>query len=459
MRTKQIILRLWSACLAVFLLAAVQAPAGAIEIQSVTSPGGITAWLVEDHTVPLVAVSFSFRGGSSADPEGKTGLAQFLSGMLDEGAGELESAAFQARIDELSLKLSFEAGQDRFVGSLQTLSRVRGEAFGLLKLALTAPRFDPEPVERIRNQLLVHLREDEEDPEHVAALAWMRTALGRHPYGRPTNGTKETLSAVAAEDLRDLKRRLFARDTLLIAVVGDIDAGTLKGLLDDTFGSLPAMSGMPEVPEAAPPAGPVVEIIERDIPQSVICFGQEGIKRSDPQFIPAHVMNTILGDDTAGARLSDELREKRGLTYSVYSELRTLERAGIFYGCAATVNERAAEAIAVLRQELKRMAEEGPTEQELVDAKAYLTGSYALDLESSPDIAYRLLAIQRDRLGIDYMDRYDELIEAVTLDDVKKVARRLIKADELVFTVVGKPEGVKPVPGRGGLRTLLSPMR
>jgi zinc protease len=444
------LLRLSSVLIAVLLLAALPAPAKAIGIKAVTSPGGITAWLVEDHTIPLISMSFSFRGGASADPDGKTGLTQFLSGMLDEGAGSLDSAAFQARVDELSMKLSFEAGRDQFIGSLQTLSAVRDQSFALLKLALTAPRFDPEPLERIRNQLLVNLREHEEDPEEVAALAWMRTALGRHPYGRPTNGTEAALNAVTAEDLRGLSHRIFARDSLLIAVVGDVDADTLARLLDETFGSLPAASRMPAVPEATPPAGPIVEVIERDIPQSIICFGQEGIKRSDPAYMAAHVMNTILGDDTAGARLADELREKRGLTYSVYSELRTLERAGIFYGCAATVNERAAEAIGILRQELKRMAEDGPTEQELADAKAYLTGSYALDLESSSDIAYRLLVIQRHQLGIDYMDRYDELIQAVTLDEVKRVAHRLIKPDKLVFTVVGKPQGVKPTLRTGG---------
>lgn len=419
------------------------APARSLEIQSVTSPAGITAWLVENHAIPLIAMEFSFGGGTSGDPEDKAGMAHFLADALVEGAGDLDAAAFQRRVDELSMKLSFEPEYDQFTGSLQTLSKVREEAFGLLKLALTAPRFDPDALERVRGQMLIDLREDSEDAEEVASMAWMRTALGRHPYGRPTNGTEETLKAITADDLRDLSRRLLARDRLLIAVVGDIDAETLKRLLDETFGPLPAVSGMPAVPETAPLAGPVIEVVERDIPQSVICFGQRGIKRDDPDFIAAYVMNSILGD-SSGSRLMDELREKRGLTYSVYSGLYTLERAGLLYGCAGTVNDRAAETIAILRRELKRMAEEGPSEAELDEAKSYLIGSYALEFDSNRSIAHQLLAIQRDRLGIDYISRRNDLIGAVTLDEAKRVARRLIDADRLVFTIVGKPDGVSP---------------
>lgn len=425
--------------------AAASAPARAIEIQSVTSPGGVTAWLVEDHTIPLVAMKFSFDGGAAGDPQDKSGIANFLSGMLDEGAGDLDSQAFQTRLDELSIKLSFSATRDEFQGSLQTLTRTRDEAFDLLKLALTAPRFDAEPLQRVRSQILLGIRQDNEDPNTIATNAWMRTAFPQHPYGRPTKGSEETVQAIGADDLKDLTRRLFARDGLKIAVVGDIDAETLKRLLDQTFGSLPVESGMPAVAEATPVEGPRVEVIERDVPQAVIRWGLNGIKRSDPDFIPAYVMAFILGDDGFGSRLMQEVREKRGLTYGVFMTLYPMDRAGLFYGGAATVNQRAGETIGVLHRELRRMAAEGPTEEELAQAKTYLTGSFPLRFDSNSKIASQLLSIQRDDLGIDYVNRRNELINAVTLDEVKRLGKRLIDADGLVFTVVGKPEGVKSI--------------
>ena len=413
-----------------------------IEIQSVTSPGGITAWLVEDDTIPLIAMNFSFSGGASVDSDDKAGLANFLSGMLDEGAGDLDSEAFQRRIDELSVRMSFRAQRDHFTGSLQTLSQTREEAFGLLKLALAAPRFDAEPLQRVRGQILLGILQDNEDPDHIANQAWMRAMFADHPYGRAVEGTAETVSAIQADDLETLRQRLFARQRLRIAVVGDIDAETLKRLLDDTFGALPATSGVAEVAEATPVPGPRIDVVERNIPQSVIRFGHRGIKRDDPDFIPAYMVNSILGGGGFGSRLMQEVREKRGLVYSVFSSLQPMRRAGLVFGGAATMNERAAETVAVVHEELERMAVEGPTAEELEEAKTYLTGSYPLNFDSNSKIANQLLAIQEDELGIDYVNRRNGLIEAVRLEDVKRVARRLIDADGLVVTVVGKPEGI-----------------
>jgi zinc protease len=436
-------LALWSLVAALLVAVPVDASArSGIDIQSVTSPGGITAWLVEDDTIPLIAMNFSFAGGAAVDPDDKAGLANFLSSMLDEGAGDLDSEAFQRRIAELSIRMSFQAQRDHFEGSLQTLSQTRDEAFGLLKLALTEPRFDAEPLERMRRQLLLGILQDNEDPGEIANKAWMRTMFADHPYGRPVSGSADTVGAIQADDLEELRRRLFTRDRLLIAVVGDIDAETLKRLLDDTFGALASTSGIPEVPDATPLDEPLVEVVERNIPQSVIRFGHQGIKRDHPDFIPAYMVNSILGGGGFGSRLMQEVRELRGLVYSVFSSLQPLQHAGLVFGGAATMNERAAETIEVVRQQLKRMSEEGPTEQELEEAKTYLTGSYPLGFDSNSKIANRLLSIQQDDLGIDYVNRRNDLIEAVTIEDVRRVAKSLIDADALVVTVVGKPKGV-----------------
>jgi zinc protease len=431
---------------AVALVGVAATSASAIEIKEVTSPGGITAWLVEDHTIPLIAMQFTFAGGSAAEPADRQGVTNFLAGMLDEGAGDLDSQAFQTREEDLAMRLSFDAGLDDFSGSFQTLSRNRDASFDLLRLALTAPRFDEGPLEKVRRQILLSIESDAEDPEAIAADAWMRAAFPDHPYARSSRGTAESVGTITAADLKALTQRLFGRDSLQIAVVGDITEADLKVLLDKTFGGLPATSGMAKVAETQVKPGPMVEVIDRDIPQSVMVFGFGGIKRDDPDFIPAYVMNFILGEGGFGSRLMEEVREKRGLTYGIYTSLVPLDHAGAVKGAVSTMNERAKETIDITRAEIARMAKDGPSQKELDEAKTYITGSYPLRFDSSRKIASQLNGIQRQNLGIDYVNRRNSLIEAVTVDDVKRVAQRILDADGMIVTVVGRPKDVAPQP-------------
>ena len=424
-------------------------PAGAFEIKEVTSKDGITAWLVEDNTIPLVAINFSFAGGAAADPPDRRGLAYLLSGTLDEGAGDLDSKTFQARIEELAVRINFSAGHDEFNGSLQTLSKNNAAAFDMLRLALTAPRFDVAPLERIRGQVLISLREDAQDPASIAGAEWMRAMFNDHPYAKRSKGSLEGIKSVTTDDLHALTKRLFARENLMISVVGDIDEETLKQRLDDTFGALPAKSQMAAIPSADIAKGPMVRIFDRDIPQSVIRFGHASIKRDDPDFLVAYVVNHILGSGGFGSRLMEEVREKRGLSYGVYTTLYPLEQGGVLYGGAATVNERVSETIEVVRAELKRMAEDGPTSAELDAAKTYLTGSYALRFDSNRKIAGQLLGIQREELGLDYVKMRNSMINAVTLEDMRRVANRIIDAEGLVFTIVGRPKSVQSSGNQG----------
>jgi zinc protease len=435
----------------VFLIATLSAilPAGAIVIKEVKSPGGIVAWLVEDHTNPLIAMQFSFKGGSTNDPFRKEGTATFIASMLDEGAGDLDSNAFQTKRDELVMRMAFDAAMDHFEGSFQTLSEKRDQSFALLKLALTSPRFDPVPLERVRGQLIVGAGENSEDPDRIASRAWMTAALGSHPYAREGDGTLDSLKVITAQDLKDLHRRLFTRKGLKVAVVGDIDAATLTRLLDDTFGGLPDTDPPPAPALVKPADKPGVTIISRDIPQSIITFGHEGILRSDPDFIPAFVASFILGGGGFGSRLTDEVREKRGLTYDVSLGLYPLDRAGLVLGSLSTRNDRAGQALDLVKEVMRRYAEEGPTAEELNDAKTYLTGSYALRFDTNRKIASQLIGIQEDDLGIDYVNRRNGLIEAVTLDQVKAQARRLTLPDKLIITIVGRPAGIKATGDQG----------
>lgn len=417
-------------------------PAEAMKIQKVTSPGGIEAWLVEERKVPLLAMRFMFEGGSSQDPKGREGVANFVSGMLDEGAGDLNSLAFQTRMEELAMRLSFNDARDAFYGSFETLTANREPAIEMLRIALTAPRFDADAIERVRKQIMTSLAFAAKDPDRVADKAWYAAAFPDHPYGRPTSGTTESIAAVQREDLTAYTQRVFARDNLKVVAVGDIDAKALGLLLDRVFGGLPAKSKLTPVPYVAPKSGGRIDVVEMDVPQSVAVFGRGAMKRKDPDFIAAFVMNQILGGGGFASRLMEEVREKRGLAYSVYSYLAPFQHASIFSGGVATKNEEIAQSIEVIKGELKRMAAEGPTAEELANAKSYLMGSYALRFDTNAKIANQLLGILQEDLGIDYVDRRNKEIEAVTLADVKRVAERVLKADDLIVTVVGKPKGL-----------------
>ncbi len=433
-------LRLALAALVVTFMQAVAAHA--VDIKEITSPGGIKAWIVSDSTIPIIAMNFSFRGGTANDPADKVGRAYFLSGMLDEGAGDLPSEAFQERMSELAVRMSFDAEREYFEGSFQTLSENRDAAFELLRKAVAEPRFDTVPMNKVRGQILVGIKSDSENPSRIASEALLKTMLASHPYANDRKGTVETINAMTPDDLRDAWKATFARDRLLVGMVGDISEEEAGKMLDKVFGGLPESAGPVSVPDVQWPEKGSITIVERDIPQSVMMFAMPGILRSDPDFIAAYVMNFVLGDGGFGSRLMEEIREKRGLTYGIYTGLVTWDNGGLVIGSVSTQNSRAGETLDVLRAELTKMATDGPTQGELDEAKTYITGSYPLRYDSSGKIAQQLLAIQQENLGIDYVNKRNDLVNAVTLEDAKRVAKRLIQPDALTISIVGRPEGI-----------------
>ena len=428
----------------VLVSAAAVAPAAAeIRVERVVSPGGIEAWLVSDRANPVISMRLAFRGSASLDPQGKEGLANMVSALLDEGAGEYDSLAFQGRLDDLAITLGFDAGRDTFTGRLRTLTENRGEAFALLRLALTAPRFDDEPVDRIRGQILAGLRQDSEDPDYLASRALSRALFADHPYGRPVRGTERSVGAIGVEDLRRFAGRRLARDNLVIGVVGDIGAARLGPLLDATFAALPAAAAPWRVADVRPVARGRTIVINKPVPQSAILFAHEGLKRDDPDFYAAYVVNQVLGGGGFTSRLYDQVREKRGLAYSIGSRLHPFKHAALILGSAGTANEGVAETLELVRREWRAVAADGITADELADVKTYLTGSFPLRFTSTGRIARMLVGMQLEDLGIDYLERRNSLIEAVSLADARRVARRLLDADGLTVVVVGEPRGVE----------------
>jgi zinc protease len=411
-------------------------------IQRIVSPGGIEAWLIAEPSVPLVAMEMSFEGGAAQDPEGRAGLANFLSGMFDEGAGDLDAVAFQEALDEHAIQLRFTESKDAIGGSLKTLTRHQDKAFELLRLALMKPRFDASAVERVRAQIAGGIKRGLNDPGTQAGKAWFARAYRGHAYATPDEGLLDGVAPVSAEDLQKAHRSLIARSNVKIAVVGAIEAPAVARMLDEVFGDLPAEAALTPVLAADPAGLGELEVIDLDIPQSTIRFGMPGLLRKDDDFVPATVLNHILGGGSFTSRLWQEVREKRGLAYSVSSGLYPFKRSGLVFGGTATKNERAKEALEVIRAEIARMAAEGPTEEELDKAKRYLVGSYALRFDTSTKIAHHLTQMQVDDLGIDYTDRRNALFEAVTMADVRRVATRLLAPGKMLVTVAGRPMGL-----------------
>jgi zinc protease len=443
--------RLASAALALGLLAWA-VPAYAVKVERVTSPGGIEAWLVEDHTIPVVSIEFVFRAGAAIDPEGKEGLSRLAASLLDEAAGDLPSQEFQRRLEDMVSEIGFNASLDEISGSLKSLKQNLAPTAELLRLAMTAPRFDPPDVERLRTQLQVSLARESEEPHAMAQRAWFRAAFPGHPYGRGSRGTPAGLAGVTVDDLKGWVPEHLTRDLLVIGVSGDIAAAELAPLLDRLFGGLPQTASRPVVADTVPADPGGMMLIERQLPQSVVLFGKSGIKRSDPDYYAAYILNHILGGGSFASRLMDEVREKRGLAYSVSSSLADFDHAELMQAQTATKNASVEEAVALVRAEWARFAQSGPTLEELANAKTYLTGSFPLQLDSTARIAGVLVSIQRDHLGIDYLDRRNALLEGVTLEQAQRVAQRLFDPAPLSIVVVG-PAGelkaTRPVPSGG----------
>lgn len=416
-------------------------PASAMTIEKIVSPSGIEAWLVREKAVPLVTLNYAFHGGASQDEADKAGTAHLAADMLDEGAGDIDSRTFHERLENHAIEMGFQVGRDYLHGSLRALNEHRDEAFDLLRLALTRPRFDADALERVRGQEIASLQRDTTNPNDLASRRWWETAFPGHPYGRETKGTLETVPRITADDLRDYVRRAFARNELTVSIVGDVDAKTAGELVDRAFGGLPAKNDLKSVATAKPAGLGRRIVINVDVPQAVVTFGGQGIARNDPDFMAAYIVNHILGGGSFSSRLYREVREKRGLAYGVSDSLVWFKRAAVVLGGTATQADRTADALAVIEQEIKRMAADGPTPDELAAAKSFLKGSYALALDTSAKIAAQLTQIQIDNLGIDYIQRRGTLIDAVTIEDAKRVARRLYSGGMLV-TVAGRPKGL-----------------
>ncbi|MEM7463663.1 MAG: pitrilysin family protein [Pseudomonadota bacterium] len=426
------------ACAVIFAVASsliVATNAQAITIQEVEAESGVKAWLVEDYTVPIVTISASFRGGATQDPEGKEGMASLLSTLFDEGAGPYDSKDFQARLEKLGVSLRYNDSRDSFRVSLRTLKSDLDNAVDMMRLSLTDLHFEEDSISRMREALKARIVRRENNPSTKAGEALRLSLFGEHPYARSSRGTIEGLSAISRDDLVAHFKRLFAKDNLTVAVVGAVNAAETEEMLEKIFGVLPETADLKAVDKVDVKFGEDIRIDE-NLPQSTITLALPGVARKDPEFFAAYLMNQILGGGTFSSRLYDEIREKRGLAYSVYSSLTNYDNASFLSLGSRTKAERAGETLSIMRSEIERMATEGPTAEELESAKKYVIGSYAINnLDTTSKIARVLVTLQEEELGRDYIDRREEFINSVTLDDVKAIAKRLLSQKPTIVMV------------------------
>ncbi|WP_422121122.1 M16 family metallopeptidase [Paragemmobacter straminiformis] len=413
----------------------------AVDIQEVTSPGGLTAWLVEDHNIPFTALEVRFRGGSSVEDPLKRGAVNLMTALIEEGTGDMDSLAFAEARDDLAASFSFSSDQDSVGVSAQFLTENRDKAVDLLRQAITAPRFDADAIERVRGQVLSNLRASEKDPGDMAGKAFNAQAFGDHPYATSGDGTVESVTALTRDDLVAAHQATLARDRIYIAAAGDISAEDLGKLVDTLFGALPA-TGAP-LPARAPfdlTGGTTV--IDYPGPQSVVLWGEQGIKRDDPDFFAASILNEIMGGSRFSARLMTEVREKRGLTYGIGTSLAAYDQAELLAGQSQIPNAKVKDAVDVIKAEWAKMSEQGITAEELAATKTYLTGAYPLRFDGNGPLATIMVNMQLIGLPSDYPKTRNDKVNAVTLEDANRVAKSLFRPENLRFVIVGQPEGV-----------------
>lgn len=418
-------------------------PAAAdVDIQEVISPGGITAWLVESPEIPFISMEIRFKGGAALDDPEKRGAVHLMGALLEEGAGDMDARAFAIARDSLAASFGYDVYRDAVTVSAEFLTETQDQAIDLLHQSLVDPRFDQDAIDRVRGQVISVIQSDATDPNSIAGQAFNRAAFGDHPYAFPIEGSEESLMAITRDDLFDAKNATMAMDRVHIGVVGDITADQLGPMLDRLFDGMPA-TGKAPTPDAEFALTGGVQVIPFDTPQSVVIFGHQGIDRDDPDFFAAFILNSILGEGGFGSRLMQEVREKRGLTYGVYTYLYSLESADLLLGQVASANDRVAEAVSVIRDEWARAAQDGVTAEELETAKTYLTGAYPLRFDGNGRIANILAGMQVQGFGLDYINTRNDRVNAVTLDDVNRMAARLLDAEALNFYVVGAPVGLE----------------
>jgi len=408
------------------------------KVEEVESKGGYKLWMIEDNYLPIVSIKLVFKNsGTAYDTEGKKGLAHMVTGLLDEGAGGISSFDYRKKLESLATTISFDVDEDNFYVNVKTLKDNLEETLKLLNLTLTKPNLKPEIIERIRNQILVIIQKKQESPQYVASKKFKEAVLGSHPYSRTKYGVPKAVRSITREDIVAYVNDNFSKENIIISVVGDVKKSKIRKLLDNHLKLKDERKDVISLPPVKVKNEEQYIKISKSIPQSVVYFGSEGIKRSDKDFYPAYIMNHILGGGGFESRLMDTVREKNGLAYSVYSYLSTYNKAGLFVGYVGTDVKKVDKSIKLIKKELKKLYKDGVTEKELNDAKDYLVNSYPLKMTKNENLAAYLSVMQSENLGIDFLEKRNDYVRSVTAQQIKAAAKDLLDVGKMTFVVVG----------------------
>lgn len=431
-----------SVALCLALMCGLPSAAMAVQVQQVVGSSGVKAWLVEDHKLPVVAISFAFRGGVEQDQPAKQGLATMMTGLLTEGAGDLDAIAFQKHLADRNITMDFKAERDALLGSMKCLAQDKDAAFSLLALALTKPRFDTADLERERAQQQAAIRAQFANPEWQSRYALLQSLFGRHPYGQRRLGTLKTVSALTRDDVKNFADNHLARDNLVVSVAGDMTAGEVAAVLDRVFGDLPRKAHLAKIPAAGWPGKAVQIVVPREGTQTAVMFALPAPRQDDADWYPAEIANYIFGGGGFSSRLMQEVRDKKGLTYGIDTGLSPSEHASLMVGSMASDNPKTREAWDIVLATLQRFYEDGVTAKEIDAAKDYMTGSLPLALTSTDRIAGVLTQMQLEHRPPHYLDIRNDLIRKVTPEQVNNAIHRWFNPAVLVSAMTGRPEGM-----------------
>ncbi|MFD2112492.1 M16 family metallopeptidase [Thiorhodococcus fuscus] len=408
------------------------------EIQSWQTAKGARVLFVAAPEIPMLDVKVVFDAGSARDGD-RPGLASMTAAMLDEGAGEWDADALADRLENIGASLSAGVDRDMSAVALRSLTQqpALDTAVETLTRVLARPTFDPDALERVRRNRLTGLRQQQESPRSVGQKALYRAIYGTHPYASDPSGTPESISALTREDLMSFHRRYYSTSNALIAMVGDLTRAEAETLAERITAGLPVGTPPAPLPEVSDLSAGSLEPIAFPASQTTILAGQPGMQRGDPDYFALYVGNHIFGGSGLVSLLMDEIREKRGLSYSTFSFFMPLARPGPFILGLQTRNDQADEARTLMLQTLKRFIAQGPTDDELTAAKKNLTGGFPLRIASNGDIIQYLAVIGFYHLPLDYLDRFNDRVESVTSEQIRDAFARRVHPDRLAIVTVG----------------------
>jgi zinc protease len=436
------------AAVAGLLLCVASAARAGLDIQTWTTPQGARVYFVENHDLQMLDVSVAFAAGSAYDRAETAGLASLTRHMMSLGAGGLSEQDIAERLADVGAQMAGFFDQDRAGFSLRSLSGTaeRDAALAVLRMVLARPAFTADILEREKARAIANLREAATKPEYLGDKAFQAAIFGSHPYALPESGEESTVARFTSAGLRDFHARHYRAANMVVAVMGDLDRRAAEALAERLAADLPPGGAPAAVPPVSMPTTGSEQVIPHHATQSHLYMGLPGMKRDDPDYFPLLVGNYVLGGGGFDSRLTEEIRQKRGLSYSVYSYFMPLRERGAFQVGLQTRREATDEAVRVVRETVRRYLEEGPSEAELRQAKDNLIGSFPLRLDSNRKILDHLAMLGFYRLPLDWLDSYTRKVAAVTRDDILRAMRERVRPEVMATVIVGGQSG--PAVGR-----------